>query len=385
MGILDKTYKIIGQKLAIFALTVAKVKIEGKPDVIYYSEESLMPTYLEFYEIIEEYWTLAKEKGISAPRILLAGPIDSGKTSVARIISNLSIRMGWKLAFVELDVDQGSLAVPGCISAAVIKEPWDIEEGIPIESPIVFYYGHLSPEEASEHFKELIKRLANVVEKKISMNKESKPIGMLINTPGWIEGAGNQLLIHQIETFECNIVIVIGKDKLYNQLLAHAQDVINKGRKGFNVVKFPISGGVVMRDVEYRKKARNLRVNNYFCGSRGTLLPVYVNTVSIFTFEIYRIGGNKAPWSALPIGAIKSYEPLKISSIKICKEMENTLLAISYASNPEQTLSANVAGFIQILEIDVKNQLLSYQAPNQNPFPGKILIAGDFKVKSLTE
>merc|ERR1712217_414926 len=172
---------------------------------------------------------------------------DSGKTSLVRIISNLSIRMGWKIALVELDVDQGSLAVPGCVSAAVLKKPWDIEEGLPTESPIVFYYGHLSPEEAPEHFKELTKRLANVVVKKISMNKESKPIGMLINTPGWIEGSGNQFLIYQIEIFECNMVIVIGKDKLYNQLLTHARD---------------ITSGVVIRDIEYRKKARNLRVNN---------------------------------------------------------------------------------------------------------------------------
>jgi len=66
-------------------------------------------------------------------------------------------------------------------------------------------------------------------------------------------------------------------------------------------------------------------------------------------------------------------------------EIENTLMAILYASNPEQTLYANVAGFIQILEIDVKNQLLSYRVPNQKFFPGKILIAGNFIVNSLTQ
>ena len=47
--------------------------------------------------------------------------------------------------------------------------------------------------------------------------------GMMINTMGWVEGLGFQLLMHTIVAMRANIVLVVGPDRLLKQLQATYQ------------------------------------------------------------------------------------------------------------------------------------------------------------------
>ena len=47
--------------------------------------------------------------------------------------------------------------------------------------------------------------------------------GMMINTMGWVEGLGFQLLMHTIVAMRANIVLVVGQDRLLKQLQATYQ------------------------------------------------------------------------------------------------------------------------------------------------------------------
>ena len=42
--------------------------------------------------------------------------------------------------------------------------------------------------------------------------------GMLINTMGWVDGLGFELLLHTITAMKANIVLVVGEDRLLTQL-----------------------------------------------------------------------------------------------------------------------------------------------------------------------
>lgn len=42
--------------------------------------------------------------------------------------------------------------------------------------------------------------------------------GMLINTMGWVDGLGFELLLHSITAMKANIVLVVGEDRLLTQL-----------------------------------------------------------------------------------------------------------------------------------------------------------------------
>ena len=54
--------------------------------------------------------------------------------------------MGRRPVFVDLDVGQGSISVPGSIGAVLVERPANIEEGGFAESaPLVYHYGHTTP------------------------------------------------------------------------------------------------------------------------------------------------------------------------------------------------------------------------------------------------
>ncbi len=42
--------------------------------------------------------------------------------------------------------------------------------------------------------------------------------GMVINTMGFIDGAGYDLLLHSIEALKADVVLVLGQDRLFSQL-----------------------------------------------------------------------------------------------------------------------------------------------------------------------
>lgn len=47
--------------------------------------------------------------------------------------------------------------------------------------------------------------------------------GMVINTMGWVEGLGFQLLMHAIQAMQADVVLVVGQDRLFQQLQASQQ------------------------------------------------------------------------------------------------------------------------------------------------------------------
>lgn len=42
--------------------------------------------------------------------------------------------------------------------------------------------------------------------------------GMVINTMGWVEGLGYELLLHSIKALKADVVLVVGQDRLHSQL-----------------------------------------------------------------------------------------------------------------------------------------------------------------------
>ncbi len=58
---------------------------------------------------------------------MLVGPTDSGKSSLSKLLLGYAARMGAQPTFVDLDIGQGAITVPGVISATPIDKPIDIE------------------------------------------------------------------------------------------------------------------------------------------------------------------------------------------------------------------------------------------------------------------
>ncbi|KAJ8419564.1 hypothetical protein Cgig2_017992 [Carnegiea gigantea] len=354
-------------KFAIFTWHGATIEMDGGADTSdYVADETPMISYVNVHAVLEARRNRAKacssgdSDSSQGPRVIVVGPTDSGKSTLSRMLLSWAAKQGWKPTFVDLDVGQGSITVPGCIAATPIEMPIDPVEGIPLEMPLVYFYGHITPSQLFcglcsnniELYKVLVKELAQTLERQFAGNAESRAAGMVINTMGWIEGVGYE-------------------EKLCSML----RDVL-KSKPKVDVVKLQKSGGVVSRTPKYRQKSRGHRIREYFYGLANDLSP-HSNVANFSDLSVYRIGGGpQAPRSALPIGAEPAADPTRVVAVNISQDLLHLVLAVSFAKEPEEIISSNVAGFIYITDVDVQRKKLTYLAPSAGEPPSRILILG---------
>ncbi|EXB30118.1 hypothetical protein L484_001522 [Morus notabilis] len=364
-------------KFAVFTWYGATIELDGSTETDYTADETPMISYVNVHAILDGRRNRAKasssdaSNASQAPRVIVVGPTDSGKSTLSRMLLSWAAKQGWKPTFVDLDIGQGSITIPGCIAATPIEMPIDPVEGIPLDMPLVYFYGHTNPSNNVELYKVLVKELSQMLERQFAGNAESRAAGMVINTMGWIEGVGYELLLHAIDTFNVNVVLVLGQEKLCSML----RDVL-KNKPIVDVVKLQRSGGVVSRNAKFRQKARSYRIREYFYGLANDLSP-HSNIANFSDLSIYRIGGGpQAPRSALPIGAEPAADPTRLVPVNINQDLLHLVLAVSFAKEPEEIISSNVAGFIYITDIDIQRKKITYLAPSAGELPSKYLIVG---------
>ncbi|CAL5210304.1 unnamed protein product [Lathyrus oleraceus] len=364
-------------KFAVFTWFGATIEMDGATETDYTADETPMVSYVNVHGILEGRRGRAKKSPSDdpvlsqGPRVIVVGPTDSGKSTLSRMLLSWAAKQGWKPTFVDLDIGQGSITIPGCIAATPIEMPIDPVEGIPLEMPLVYFYGHTSPSNNVELYKVLVKELAAILERQFTGNTESRAAGMVINTMGWIEGVGYDLLLHAVRTFQANVVLVLGQEKLCSML----RDVL-KGEPKVDVVKLQRSGGVVSRNAKFRQKTRSSRTREYFYGLANDLSP-HSNISNFSDLFVYRVGGGpQAPRSALPIGAEPAADPTRVVAVNINRDLLHTVLAVSFAKEPDEIISSNVAGFIYVTDIDVQRKKITYLAPSAGELPSKYLIMG---------
>lgn len=107
------------------------------------------------------------------PITLLAGPCDVGKSTLCRILLNYAVRMGRRPIFVDLDVGQGQISVPGSIGALLIERPASLEDGFSQEAPLVYNFGYYEPSGNNKLYGLLYDRLAQIIKDKLDINKRS--------------------------------------------------------------------------------------------------------------------------------------------------------------------------------------------------------------------
>ncbi|KAJ6959927.1 hypothetical protein D5086_030572 [Populus alba] len=360
-------------KFAVFTWYGATIEMDGSTETDYTADETPMVSYVNVHAVLDGRRNQAKASPESSqgPRVIVVGPTDSGKSTLSRMLLSWAAKQGWKPTFVDLDIGQGSITAPGCIAATPIELPIDPVEGISLEMPLVYFYGHTTPSQNVDLYKALVKELAQILERQFTGNAESRASGMVINTMGWIEGVGYELLLHAIDTFNANVVLVLGQEKLFSML----RDVL-KSKPNVDVLKLQKSGGVVSRSSKFRQKSRSYRIREYFYGIANDLSP-HSNIANFSDLFVYRIGGGpQAPRSALPIGADPVANPLRVAPVNIDRDLLHVVLAVSYAQEPDQIVSSNIAGFIYITDIDLQRRKITYLSPTAGELPSKYLVMG---------
>jgi len=306
--------------------------------------------------------------------VILVGPMDSGKTSVSKILLAYATRRGHQPTFVDLDVGQGSISVPGVISAAPVDRPADMEEGLSTNVPVVYFYGHTSLDANTHLYRLQMGYLASAIDMRHSVNADARASGVVINTCGWVDGLGYQILLDAIKIMKANYIAVIDHERLYNDLVQEYSSNTN-----LKILKLTKSGGVVTRDQQFRRKSRMNRMREYFYGILGDLCP-HSSVLDFKNVVIYRIGGGPAaPSSALPIGAEPTVNPVQLYEIVPTSDLNHSVLAVSLGVSEDTVLQSNVAGFVYVTEVNFEKKKITVLAPCPGALPSKYLICGSLK------
>lgn len=382
---IDKKYKFTATKGAIFTWHGCTIEVSSNLRG-YVANETPMLMYANLHSLLDDHREQAKKNGTNGPTVMLVGPTDAGKSSLAKILLGYATRMGSQPTFVDLDIGQGSITAPGAIGATHVDRPIDIEEGFASGIPVAYFYGHVSLDANPHLFKKQVTLLAAAVEKRKNSHTEAKFSGTVINTCGWIEGLGYELLLDSIDILKPEYIAVIDQERLYNDL----NQVYQKGGTSFNnnpispnpnikVLKLAKSGGVVTRPTQFRRKTRMNKVREYFYGVSGDLCP-HSTIVDFKDVQVVQIGGGPAaPLSALPVGATSTIDPIGITIFQPSVDLLHSVLAVSHADSAEAVLTRNIAGFIYVTDVNIERHKITVLAPCPGQLPSKYLIFGSLK------
>jgi polyribonucleotide 5'-hydroxyl-kinase len=197
------TYTFQGTKGAIFTWHGCTLEVGGDVESDYIAEETPMLSCANLHFALESLRDGSAASGSAemGPRVLIVGPENSGKTSLAKTLTAYAAKCGRQPMVINLDPRQGMLSPPGSFSAAVYSSIVDIEEGwgsspisgpslIPVKMPMVYHYGLKDPEEGKV-FKPLVTRMALAVMSRLEVDKLSKQAGFIIDSSGAIsQGKG---------------------------------------------------------------------------------------------------------------------------------------------------------------------------------------------------
>jgi polyribonucleotide 5'-hydroxyl-kinase len=351
---------------------------------------------------LEEVRQSAEEVGKDGPRLLIVGPENAGKTSLAKILTGYATRMERQPLVVNLDPKEGLLSLPGSLTAAPFRSIIDIEIGwgssptsgpspVPVKLPLVYFYGLENPEEDDgKVFRPIVSRMAIAVTGRLQEDEETKVSGLIIDTPGSISAGkgGYEIISHIVSEFSVNIVVVLGSERLYSDMSKHFQGkpTNNNNNPGETVavLKISKSGGCVDRDPAYMRQGRQAQIREYFFGDalNKTVLSPHTQTIDFDAISIYKtVAGARDAENAMldalaPGGDVDEEEAaaqVAASEKQIFEKVQPTLamqgciLGIMHAdadeAEQESVRDASVMGFVYVVEVDEKRKKVRVLAP----------------------
>lgn len=343
-------------------------------------------------------------------QLLVVGPTDSGKSTLCRILCAYACRVGRCPTFVDADIGQGEISIPGTLAATPLdRASLSVEEGYGNTTPLAYFYGHVTPTDALEPYRNYLNRLADTVTRRLAHDETSRVSGLVVNTMGWVDGGGYDLLLDTIRALAIDIVVVMGHDRVFARLAEDCKSIKVASTSGaagseaaaagaaaaaavttgtstasvhpIAVIKLARSGGVVERSREARREARKARIREYFYGppravGQPPALAPSSTQVSFDDVTIVRVGGQASDATMLPVGRASVLDPLRLTPVQPSVALANHVLGVSFAATDKQVPHVNVAGFVHVTAVNMEARTLTLLLPCAGALPGRYLVQG---------
>lgn len=237
------------------------------------------------YAIWAEEIEKCKSKiGNEYKKIMILGPTDSGKSTLAVLLSNIALSMNKKVGILDGDVGQADLTPPAFIGCKILKEGiFDLRD---VYADFVIPIGLI---DVSIDEELIIKSMKKALEYFKDVDT------VIINTDGYIEGPGIAYKIKLIKEMNPNAIFLIGNEELKTKFSSLNCEIVN--------LKIPPAIGkdrttrVLRREMQYAKFiSTNSRINiDLKTLSFGFLGRIYKNlkyelgSISLESEEGYKI------------------------------------------------------------------------------------------------
>lgn len=267
----------------------------------YTAEETPMLEYANLHFALETMREEAQDSGKDGPRVLLLGPENAGKTSLAKILTAYATKVGRQPLVVNLDPTEAMLSVPGTLTATAFRTMLDIEEGwgsspmsgpspVPVKLPLVYSYPLPSPLDADGAvYRPIVSRLALSTTGRLAEDEDARETGIIIDTPGVLSSGkpgSLELINHIVTEFAITTIVVLGSERLYSTMVKQYDNKLSSSSTAaafdehVSVLKLSKSGGCVDRDSGFLKATREAQIRSYFFGdtnpTSGTIAPTTV-------------------------------------------------------------------------------------------------------------
>ena len=161
---------------------------------------------------------VARDASQGAPVVLVAGPKGSGKSTFCRTLVNAILsrparlssgnlsdqKLDRPVAFLDIDPGQPEYSLPGQLSLSLLQA---FHFGPPFTHPVIDNdtgnkivklqcYGSLSPKDDPAHYIDCVLNLYEMYRKLLESQGH---LPLVINSSGWVQGGGLDLLIHIIQ------------------------------------------------------------------------------------------------------------------------------------------------------------------------------------------
>ncbi|KAM5345193.1 hypothetical protein ACJ41O_011055 [Fusarium nematophilum] len=367
-------YSFSGVKSKILTWHGCELEIEGRCDSEFTAEyanptDNPANAHLNLHGQLNEMRQAAAREGREGPRVLITGPANTGKTTLARTLASYATRQGYQPLVVNADPKEGLLSLPGTLSASVLATVMDPESvdgwgstptsgpsSVPVKLPLVFYYGRESPEEDPEFYRELVSKLAGSVSGRLSEDESVRSSGVIIDGMGLPEQSkdGFDLVAHIVDEFSINVIIVVGSTQLNAELAKRFGSERTSLGEAISVVPLDKSDGVTQRDEMFMQHAREAAIKEYFFGDAKRTLSPLIQQVDFDSVIVY-----------------KAEQPSYGGQDTLIREdpstpMQHWTLAIMHAApkdSPETVRAASVMGFLYVSDVDEERRKIKLLAP----------------------
>ncbi|KAG6020925.1 hypothetical protein E4U19_008183 [Claviceps sp. Clav32 group G5] len=383
----QNAYSFTGIKSKILTWHGCELEIEGQTEedsVASYAspQENPATSYINLHDWLGEMRAAAAREKCEGPRVLVAGPAATGKTTLVRTLTSYATRQGFQPVVVSADPKEGMLSLPGSLSASVfatIMDPESVDgwgstptsgpSVVPVKLPLVYYYGHSSPESDIDFYKELTCIIAGTVSGRFSEDEEVRSSGVIIDSMGVGEDSTIEmdLLAHVVDEMSVNIIVVLGSTTMSNEFSKRFAGEQTSLGEPIHVIGLDRSTGAVERSEAFLEHAREQAIKEYFFGDARTTLCPQIQQVEFESLVIYKA-------SECPPGEQSSLARHDPSSL-----MQHWTLAVMHASlddAPDVVRASTVMGFVYVSDVDEEKRRVKLLAPVGGRIDNRPLVFG---------